>query len=612
MFKKLFIGTGVTAVAGNVAGYFWAKKTFGDDGLERIIKYDMVAIPAAIEYKLLEAQCEKFHKYPILSYFYPKVSLEEEEERFSALHKKYVQPLYDLHMELGGFYYKSGQKTATNYAGVIPEIFVDHFQPFLNDIPARNSNEVRAVLEKELGKKREEVFSYWEEKPIGCASIGQVHRAVLKTSGKKVVVKVQNPDAERTFRGDVFALKSIIDIFAPQFSVAFDEIQKQFATEFDYRGECQNAIDIRKNLMKAGYTNVIVPEVFPEYCSEKVMVMEEVTPSTPLHDILNEQGERMARQKGMTKKEFLKSTELKMVEDVKKAAESGDYSIAKSISADTYDAYIKLQQGKKFAQTLTRYAYNWTLGWFLPNYDTSKDEKDDIIVPLNAARIIDELFEVHGHEIFIDGCFNADPHPGNILYANGKLALIDYGQVKRLNKKERIELSKGYLLVQAAIRVDPKLSPNIHPKIHERAVRSVANHSKSIGMNTKYNYDETLYNMSTVYLGRMDRRWFFPDNYLQWADKMQEKDPMGDISAFDYLVMVNMTSMMLRGLAEMLQQPRNTAETWAPFARKVLRENNKLKEIEDEIASWSKNLCPNTKCTCKNCSCGVSCKCNTK
>ena len=43
MFKKLFIGTGVTAVAGNVAGYFWAKKTFGDDGLERIIKYDMVA-----------------------------------------------------------------------------------------------------------------------------------------------------------------------------------------------------------------------------------------------------------------------------------------------------------------------------------------------------------------------------------------------------------------------------------------------------------------------------------------------------------------------------------------------------------------------------------------
>ena len=63
--------------------------------------------------------------------------------------------------------------------------------------------------------------------------------------------------------------------------------------------------------------------------------------------------------------------------------------------------------------------------------------------------------------------------------------------IELIKRSERIELSKGYLLVQAAIRVDPKLSPNIHPKIHERAVRSVANHSKSIGMNTKYNYDET-------------------------------------------------------------------------------------------------------------------------
>jgi predicted unusual protein kinase regulating ubiquinone biosynthesis (AarF/ABC1/UbiB family) len=47
------------------------------------------------------------------------------------------------------------------------------------------------------------VFSHWEDKPIGCASIGQVHRATLKATGQKVVVKVQNPEAERTFVGDV-------------------------------------------------------------------------------------------------------------------------------------------------------------------------------------------------------------------------------------------------------------------------------------------------------------------------------------------------------------------------------------------------------------------------
>eukprot|EP00944_MAST-04C_sp_MAST-4C-sp1_P008857 g8857.t1 len=590
IFKNVLKLTGASVTVGTVAGYAWARTTFGDDSLSRIIKYDKVAVPAAIEYKWLEAKCEKFPHYPILSYFFPKVSVEEEEKLFGHLHKKYVQPLYDVHMELGGFYYKSGQKTATNFSGVIPEIYIDKFQPFLNDIPARDPADVRRVLEEELGKKREEVFSYWEEKPIGCASIGQVHRAVLRKSGQKVVVKVQNPDAERTFRGDVFALKSIVDMFAPQFSVAFEEMEKQFATEFDYRGECQNAIDIRRNLKKAGFADVIVPEVYSEYCGPKVMVMEEIAPSTPLHDILNEQGERMARQNGMSKKEFLHSEELKMVASVKLAAESGDRSLPKSISAESYDAYIKLQQGKQFMQNLPRYIYNWSLGWFLPNYDTSGKGENDVIVPLNAARLVDKLFEIHGHEILIDGCFNADPHPGNILYANGKLALIDYGQVKRLTKKQRIDLSKSILLVQAAIQVDPKLKPDINPKIHARAVQSVVSHSKAVGMNTKYNYDKTLYDMSTVYLGRMDKRWFYPDNFIQWTDKMQQNDPVGDISEFDYYVMVNMTSMMLRGLAEMLQQPRNGADVWAPFARRVLKENGCLKDVEDEIASWTKNI----------------------
>ena len=71
---------------------------------------------------------------------------------------------------------------------------------------------------------------------------------------------------------------------------------------------------------------------------------------------------------------------------------------------------------------------------------------------------------------------------------------------------------------------------------------------------------------------------------------MQQNDPVGDISEFDYFVMVNMNSMMLRGLAEMLQQPRNGADVWAPFARRVLKENGCLQDVEDEIASWTKNI----------------------
>jgi hypothetical protein len=72
------------------------------------------------------------------------------------------------------------------------------------------------VIEGELGQPLETVFSKFDEIPIGCASIGQAHRAVLRSTSERVVVKVQNPEAERTFRGDVFALKVIVDMFAPQ------------------------------------------------------------------------------------------------------------------------------------------------------------------------------------------------------------------------------------------------------------------------------------------------------------------------------------------------------------------------------------------------------------
>ena len=97
-----------------------------------------------------------------------------------------------------------------------------------------------------------------------------------------------------------------------------------------------------------------------------------------------------------------------------------------------------------------RYAYNYTLGWVLPNLNT---EEDSVVVPLNAARLVDDLLAVHGHEALIDGCFNADPHPGNILCSDGKLALIDYGQVKRLTETQRLDLCKSFILVDAAIKV---------------------------------------------------------------------------------------------------------------------------------------------------------------
>ncbi|GMH80428.1 hypothetical protein TL16_g08543 [Triparma laevis f. inornata] len=540
MLRNIAKVTSSGALAATFGGYFYAKSAMGDDALDRMIKFEKVGVPMTIDYKWEEAKCEKLPK--ILPTFFSPVGEEEETKRFEALHKKWAKPLFDVYMELGGFYYKNGQKIAANMSGVVPKTYIDMYQPFLNDIPERTSEDIRNVVETQLGLKREEVFSGWEDKPIGCASIGQVHRATLKSTGKRVVVKVQNPDAERTFKGDVFAINMLVEAAMPQFAPAFNEIQKQFATEFDYRGEMKNAIEIRENLKRGGFKDVIVPEVYPDLCTEKLMVMEEIYPSIPLHHALEEQAEKLAKQKGMSKKEFLDTEKERLEEEIKRLAKEG--KVMESVSSKDYDRYIALQSLKQSTSRLSKGLYNWTLGFFLPTYDLSEDS---VVVPINAAKLVDDLLEVHGHEVLIDGCFNADPHPGNILYVDGKLALIDYGQVKRIDDKARLDIAKMIVLVDEAIKVDPRTNPNVPPEVHAKAKKSIANFAKEIGMETEHMLDESFYEMCVVYFGRMDATFIYPKNILQWTDSMQEKDPLGNIDKVDYLVMLHTSSMMLRG-----------------------------------------------------------------
>ena len=583
MFGRIVLGLGATATASSVGAYAWATNTMGDDAVGRLITYSKVISPAIMSYKWEEAKCEKFPE--IAPWLFPVVSEEEQKLRFEKLHNKWAEPIRDCFMELGGFYYKSGQKIASNVGGVWPKLYIDTFQPFLNQIPAQTPDQVRAVVEAELGCKREDVFSSWDDEPIGCASIGQVHRAVLKENGERVVVKVQNPEAERTFNGDVFSLRVVCDTFMPQFSCAFDEIAKQFATEFDYRGECENAISIKKNLEKGGFNNIVVPTVHKGYCTRKLMVMEEIYPATPLHNTLDEQAAAMAKKLGISKEQYLEEEKARHEKEVAELAREG--KTVEAVSAHMYDRYILYQKGKLATTRGLKHLYNYTLGWVAPNYDMSSREGE--FIPINSAKLVDDLLGVHGHEVLIDGCFNADPHPGNILYSpGGKIALIDYGQVKRLSKEQRLNTAKTVLLVDAAIKVDPRTNPEICRIVHQRARQAVSDHSVAIGMRTQKMLPDTHYEMMTVYMGRMDHAWVYPQNIIQWSDAMQANDPMGNIDEVDFFVMMNMSTMMLRGLGDMLRQPRNLAEVWAPFARKALEEEGLLEEVEREIASWHK------------------------
>jgi aarF domain-containing kinase len=88
---------------------------------------------------------------------------------------------------------------------------------------------------------------------------------------------------------------------------------------------------------------------------------------------------------------------------------------------------------------------------------------------------VDLLIDVHGHQIFIDGCFNGDPHPGNVLeLSNGKLGLIDYGQTRRLTTSERLSFARVVL----ALSTKPMNATNVSEEM------------RNSGFETKFGNDE--------------------------------------------------------------------------------------------------------------------------
>ena len=82
---------------------------------------------------------------------------------------------------------------------ILPETYRRHFRVLLDQVPALPEPEVRPLIEHALGAPVEDLFDDFEWQALGAASIGQVHRARLKDTGERVVVKIKYPDAERLF-----------------------------------------------------------------------------------------------------------------------------------------------------------------------------------------------------------------------------------------------------------------------------------------------------------------------------------------------------------------------------------------------------------------------------
>ena len=197
----------------------------------------------------------------------------EDDEDFEVSDLRYAME------ELGPAFIKLGQLLATRPDMVGNEI-ADDLKMLRDNTPVTPFEEMREVIEGELGKPLEEVYSEFNEEPLGSASIGQVYKATLKENGMEVVVKVQKPGIYDVIVPDVKILNNLAGTVDKHVSgsrtynlpAMAQEFERSIFKELDYMEEVRNIGKITKNFEEVDY--IKIPEVYPELCSNKLITME--------------------------------------------------------------------------------------------------------------------------------------------------------------------------------------------------------------------------------------------------------------------------------------------------------------------------------------------------
>lgn len=180
--------------------------------------------------------------------------------------------------DLGPIFIKFGQVLSTRRDLLAPDI-ADELARLQDRVPPFASELAIAQITKFLGKHPNELFAHFERMPVASASIAQVHFATLK-DGTEVAVKVLRPGMKKLIDQDMALLFAVAGWaekvwkdsrrLRPRDVVA--EFDKYLNDELDLMREASNASQLRRNFI--GSTQLMVPEVFWDYCSSNVIVVE--------------------------------------------------------------------------------------------------------------------------------------------------------------------------------------------------------------------------------------------------------------------------------------------------------------------------------------------------
>jgi predicted unusual protein kinase regulating ubiquinone biosynthesis (AarF/ABC1/UbiB family) len=177
-------------------------------------------------------------------------------------------------LELQGLFIKAGQLIST-LSNVLPDEFRGPLEELQDQAPPHSYEVISKVIQRELGKPIEAIYSRFDIEPIAAASIGQAHRANL--NGKEVVVKIQHPEIDQLAHIDLTIIERIVRLFARFMKIKgiehlYEQVEQMIEEELDYVQEAVSMQIIKQNLSHEAF--IYVPEVYTAYSSKRVLTIE--------------------------------------------------------------------------------------------------------------------------------------------------------------------------------------------------------------------------------------------------------------------------------------------------------------------------------------------------
>lgn len=208
--------------------------------------------------------------------------------------------------KLGPTFIKLGQIMSMR-TDILPEEYCIELKKLQTGVPPMDFSTVKKIIEGSYGLPLEEVFTAFDEEPIGSASIAQVHKAILK-DGRVVVAKVQRENIYEIMSRDIALLKKALKMLKPtgitgeliDFNMVLNEMWQVAKQEMDFLIEAVHLKEFAK--LNKDIVYVTCPEVIMEHTNSRVLVMEYVkgTQIDKIHELkklgydLNDIGEKLA------------------------------------------------------------------------------------------------------------------------------------------------------------------------------------------------------------------------------------------------------------------------------------------------------------------------------